>query len=235
MARRPRLALAGRPHCLLQQGVHGQPLVLDEVDQQHLLAALREAAASQHVRLWGYALLPQGLQLVACPESHEGLSRMMQVLGRRYVLAFNRRHARHGALWAGRFRAAVVEPGDWLLAALARVDRLALEAGVPGSAAHHLGQRTDPLLSEPPEYWALGNTPFERESAWRRRLEAGPGPLEAELARAVHGAWAAGSPAFVAAMAAELGRPVAPRRPGRPRSEHPITVSPITDPLVQDA
>lgn len=227
MARLPRLALAGQPHCLLQQGVHGQPLAMDDTDRQHLLASLHEAAASQRVLLWGYALLPHELHLVACPASPDGLSRMMQALGRRYVVAFNRRHARSGALWAGRFRAAVVEPGDWLLAALARVDRLALEAGAPGSAAHHLGQRRDPLLADPPVFWSLGNTPFERESAWRQRLEAGPDPREADLARAVQGAWAAGSPAFVSAMTAELGRPAAPRRPGRPRRVHDSTVSPI--------
>lgn len=227
MARLPRLAVAGQAHYLLQQGVHGQPLTADEADQQLLLASLREVAVSQRVQIWAYALLAHELHLVACPESPDGLSRMMQALGRRYVVAFNRRHARSGALWAGRFRAAVVEPGAWLLAALARVDRLALEAGAAGSAPHHLGRRRDPLLVDPPAFWSLGNTPFERESAWRQRLEAGADPHEADLARAVQGAWAAGSPAFVSAMAAELGRPAAPRRPGRPRRVQDITVSPI--------
>lgn len=227
MARLPRLALAGHAHYLLQQGVHGQPLAADDTDRRLFLAALHEAAASQRVALWGYALLPHALHLIACPETPEGLSRMMQNLGRRYVVAFNRRHQRHGALWAGRFRAAVVEPGDWLLTALARVDRLGLEAGAPGSAAHHLGQRRDPLLADPSAFWPLGNTPFERESAWRRRLEAGADPREAELARAVHGAWAAGSPSFAAAVAAGWGRPAVPRRPGRPPKAGAVTMSPI--------
>ena len=216
MSRLPRLALAGMPHYLLQQGVHGQPLAVDEVDERRLLAALQEAATLHRVQLWGYALLPQALHLVARPEEADGLSRMMQTLGRRYVVAFNRRHGRTGALWASRFRAALVEPGEWLLLALARVDRLALEAGTPGSAPHHLGQHRDPLLADPPAFWALGNTPFERESAWQRRLDLGTDVREAELARAVQGAWAAGSPAFVADVAARLGRPTAPRRPGRP-------------------
>lgn len=227
MSRLPRLALAGQPHYLLQQGVHGQALAVDEADRERLLQALHEAALTHRVQLWAYALLPQALHLVACPAAPDGLSRMMQTLGRRYVVAFNRRHGRSGALWAGRFRAAVVEPGDWLLLALARVDRLALEAGAPGSAAHHLGRQRDPGLAEPPDFWALGNTPFDRESAWQRRLEAGADPREAELARAVQGAWAAGSPAFVAATAERLGRPAAPRRPGRPPKSHALTMSPI--------
>jgi putative transposase len=217
MARLPRLALAGLPHYVLQTCVHGQPLVRDETDRQNLLAALREAAATCRVAVWAYAVLPQALHLVVCPGSPEGLGRMMQALGRRYVQAFNRRHQRSGALWGGRFRAAVVEPGDWLLAALVRVDRLGLEAEAGSSAGHHLGRCRDPLLADPPELWALGNTPFERESSWQQRLAAGLDPAtESVLARAVHGAWVAGSARFVAQTAAQAGRPAAPRRPGRP-------------------
>lgn len=217
MARLPRLALAGQPHYVLQRGVHGQPLALDEADRQALKDALREAAAAHGVQLWGYALLPHELHLVACPAGGDALGRMMQALGRRYVPAYNRRHGRQGALWSGRFRAALVEPGEWLLAALLRVDRLGLEAGGACSAPHHLGQGRDPLLADPAVFWTLGNTPFERESAWRSRLAEGlPPAAEATLARAVQGTWVAGSAAFAAEVAAALGRPSSPRRPGRP-------------------
>lgn len=217
MARLPRLAVAGQPHYVVQTGVHGQPLALDDVDRAAMLAALREAAATQQVAVWGYALLPQALHLVVCPATPEGLGRMMQTLGRRYVLAFNRRHQRSGALWGGRFRAAVVEPGAWLLAALARVDRLGQDSGGWSSAPHHLGRTRDTLLAEPREFWSLGNTPFERESAWRDRLAEGPDPARDDaLARAVHGTWVAGSAAFAAEMTALAGRPGTPRRPGRP-------------------
>jgi putative transposase len=217
MARLPRLALAGQPHLVQQACVHGQALALDDSDRAQLLDALQASARAHGVVLWGYALLPQALHLVVCPASADGLGQFMQTLGRRYVQAFNRRHGRSGALWAGRYRAAVVEPGHWLLAALAQVDRLAAEAAGWSSTAHHLGRRHDPLLADPPELWTLGNTPFERESAWQQRLDTPPDPTtEAALARAVHGTWVAGSPAFVAATAAALGRPTAPRRAGRP-------------------
>lgn len=227
MARLPRLTLAGLPHVVCQATVHGQPLAVDDVDRQALLAALAAAAAAQHVALWGYALAPQALHLVLCPPTADALGRTMQTLGRRYVGPFNRRHGRQGALWGGRFRAAVLEPGPWVLTALRHVDQL-----VPGpwsSAAHHLGHRRDPLLADPPELWALGNTPFERETAYRALL-AQPVPAdEAErLARAVHGAWALGSPEFVARVSAVSGRPAAPRRPGRPARHPPVAGEDVT-------
>ena len=217
MARLPRLALAGQGHYVVQSTVHGQPLALDDEDRRALLAALQAAAQARGVQVWGYALLPQALHLVVCPPDDTALGALMQTLGRRYVAAFNRRHGRSGALWGGRFRAAVVEGGEWLLAALCLVDRLGLEPGGWGSAPHHLGQRRDPLLAEPPEIWALGNTPFERERAWRGRLAEGVDPAQAQaLARAVRGAWVAGSDAFVAEVEARAGRRAGPRRPGRP-------------------
>ena len=225
MARLPRLALAGCAHYVRQTCVQGHLLTVDAEDERSLLAALRELSAQHRVAIWAYALLAHELQLVLCPETAAGLGPFMQALGRRYVQAFNRRHARQGALWAGRYRAAIVEDGEWLLASILRVDVLSRQTGRPGSAAHHAGEHRDPVLREPPALWSLGNTPFERELEWRRRLDAGLEPaLDAALARGIHGAWAVGSAVFIARVANALGRPAAPRRAGRPRralpSEH---------------
>ncbi len=218
MARLPRLTLPGHAHCVRQATVHGQPLALDAQDEQALLDAMRALSRQHGVAVWAYGLAPQALSAVLCPQAADGLGRFMQALGRRYVQAFNRRHGRSGALWAGRYRATVVEDGEWVLASMLHVERPAWQEGRPCSAAHHLGQRRDPLLADPAAFWALGNTPFEREGAWRQRLEQGlDDRTEATLARAVQGAWAVGSPAFLAAVGDAAGRPVLPRRPGRPR------------------
>ena len=106
----------------------------------------------------------------------------MQALGRRYVAAHNRRHGRCGTLWDGRFRCGVVEPGPTRLQALCLIDGAAADPGLT-SAAHRLGGPRDGLLIDPPEYWQLGNTPFEREAAYRRLLDAGVPPLRPRPAR----------------------------------------------------
>jgi putative transposase len=228
MARLARLSAPGLPHLVRQSSVHGQPLAVDEVDRRALRDAVFAAAQAQGVAVWAYALQPDALSLLVCPPTAEALGRTMQALGRRYVAAFNRRHGRTGALWGGRFRAAVVEPGEWVLTAMAEIER----AGVDGdgasactSAGHRLGLQPDPRLTDPPEWWRLGNTPFDREVAWRARLAQAPDTARSEaLARAVHGAWVAGSPRFAAEVAALAGRPALPRRPGRPR-RRPVAVS----------
>ena len=218
MARLPRLTLPGHGHYVRQESVHGQALAADAQDVAHLLGSMRELSAAYEVAVWAYAILPDALECVLCPATDAGLGRFMQALGRRYVQSFNRRHGRHGALWAGRFRAALVEDGEWMLTSMIRTELQARAHGSPSSEAHHAGQIRDPLLAEPAAYWALGNTPFERELAWRQRLADGIDPaVESVLARAVHGAWVVGSPAFAESVAAASGRPARPRPAGRPR------------------
>lgn len=225
MARRPRLVVPGCAHLLLQRGLSAQPVFADDADRQQYLAALGEALRAQAVSLHAYALQDDGVWLLLRPPSQTALARCVQTLGRRYVAAFNRRHGRSGTIWDGRFRAAVVQDGAPLLQALLLVDsapsRRGAAASLPhsvwGSAPHRLGLKRDPLLSDPPEYWQLGNTPFEREAAYGRLLAQG---LDAAALRRIEHAaangWALGSPQFLAEIAQRLGRAVRPRARGRP-------------------
>lgn len=216
MARLPRLVLAGRPHLVRLATLDGRAAFADEADRTRFLDILREALAVERVQLHAYALLHDEVRMLATPALAPALARLVQAIGRRYVVAYNRRHARHGTLWDGRFRACPVEPGEFVLVAMAWIEQGG-DAGRASSAEHHLGTRSHNLLTDPPAYWDLGNTPFEREAAWRRRLDAGlPEDLAAQLQRALRGGWALGSPAFAAAIA-PAGRPAAPRLPGRPR------------------
>ena len=217
MARLSRLVLPGQAHYVIQRGHNGQPVFADDADRATYEALLRETAAAQQVLLHAWALPATEVQLLATPPDAAALSRMMQALGRRYVSTHNRRHGRSGTLWDGRFRCAVVEPGAAVLEVLRLVDGLATD-GAPSSAAHRSGGRRDPALVDPPAYWHLGNTPFEREAAYRRLLDT-PLPMARAqaLRRAALGGWAVGTVAFAAQAAAAAGRPALPRAPGRPR------------------
>ena len=83
----------------------------------------------------------------------------------------------------------------------------------PTSANSRTGAGRDARLVDPPEYWALGNTPFDREAAYRVRLAGGVSPAEARsLREAALGGWAAGA---IDARALPR-RALAPRPRGRP-------------------
>jgi putative transposase len=241
MARLPRLECPSLPHLVVQAVLPGQSLTQDAQDSQALHAALLEAARAYGVTVHAYALLPDRFLLLATPSQSGGLSLFMQAVGRRYVAGFNRRHARQGGLWAGRYRATVLQPARYLLEAMAFIElapwRMGLVGGpvdtsqaVPSSLAHHLGQRTDPLVQDHAVFWTLGNTPFDREAAWKRRLEEGQGaPLVSTLAEAAHTGWALGDVAFLASLQGQFGRRVAPSPRGRPRKLAALQASDTSD------
>jgi putative transposase len=224
MARLARLALAGVAHHVLQVGHGGQAVFADDADRTAYVDMLRDASRAEQVAVHGYALLDNEVHLLVTPHTPRGLSRLMQAVGRRYGLRFNRRHGRSGTLWDGRFRAAPIEPDPWVLRSLAWMETAGGCAAARSdhanpwcSAAHHLGARRDALIAEHPAYWQLGNTPFEREHAWRRCLEAGlPAAQASQLLDAVRHGWALGGAAFLSGLGRLTARPLVARPRGRP-------------------
>jgi putative transposase len=76
------------------------------------------------------------------------------------------------------------------------------------------------LVADHPTYWALGNTPFERERRYRDFLEAGTSEREAaRITEAALKGWALGSTAFLQSQAQTAARPLEPRPRGRPRKD----------------
>jgi putative transposase len=235
MARLPRLDVPGLPHLLMQRAHNLGRCVADDIDAQVWQAALQQACRDQGVALHGWALWPQGFLLLLTPSRAGALGLLMQSLGRRYAAHFNRRHGRSGGLWDGRFRVTVLEPPVHVLDALQllvgadghRAIALGREASAGpaapptwSSAEHALGRRRDPLVQDAPAWWTLGNTPFERESAWARRLDAGlPEARARHIAEAVDKGWVVGSPAFTDEVARLARRPTRPRPRGRPRRD----------------
>ena len=163
----------------------GQLLVRDDEDRQRLLEVLRDAAREHGLAIHAYVLLDTRLYLLATPRKPDALSLSMQALGRRYVASFNRRHHRQGGLWAGRYRSTIVDPARYLFQCMMfielhpELDGTCLHARdyAWSSAFHHLGRRSDPLITDHVLFWSLGNTPFERQAARgeQRRPESGNG------------------------------------------------------------
>lgn len=216
MARLPRLTLPGHGHWLIHPAHQAVSAFVDDIDRQTYLAALQEGALQEQVQLHACALGARAVHVLATPQQRDSLGRLVQAVGRRYVSAYHRRHGGSGTLWSGRYRCAVVEPGATLLNVLCLIDTLA-EGAADGGREHRAAGHPAPWLNDPPEYWALGNTPFDRQAAWRARLAEGLRPEVADaLVQAAMGGWVVGSAAFGRTVASATARPVAPRPRGRP-------------------
>ncbi|HEY0818039.1 MAG TPA: transposase [Rhizobacter sp.] len=224
MARLPRLCIAGWPHLVVQRGLDRRVVFVDDHDRSLFRALLQDAARTLGVQIHAYGLLDQEVRLLVTPASSDGLSKLVQAIGRRYVARFNRRHGRGGSLWEGRFRATVVEPEQHLLHCMLFAE--GCEAGAPRaaideegtSAPHHLGAKSDPLISDPAQYWALGNTPFDREIAYRKLYEQALTEKQtADISRALNSGWPLGTDQFRHTLEDATTRRLSPLPRGRPR------------------
>jgi putative transposase len=227
MARQPRLALAGELHHLLLRGHNGAAVFGDDTDRAAFVELLREPALRQGVAIHAYALITAEVHLLTTPTEAGSLGRLMQSIGRRYVSLYNRRHAKRGTLWDGRFRNSIVDGHSLLLPAMVYIETLPVRAGLVASAqdwswssaAHHVGRRRDPLVTDPALYWRLGNTPFEREQAHTLALiEAQQTAEDPRWGNALSRSLVLGSAAFVGRVGEVLGRSTVARRRGRPTS-----------------
>ena len=215
MARLARFVVAGLPHLVLHEGHNGQVLYRDDVDRDRFRAILDEAARTHRIALHAYGLADSRVALLVTPQTADGFSRGMQMISGRYAASFNRRHERSGALWNGRFRATVIEPEGYLLAAMRYVETL---DGAASSLARHAAGQADPLVDDHPIYWSLGNTPFEREAAYRSLLDdAQEARKLLDLDAAVRKGWAAGTESFIKQLAEATPRRAMALKPGRPR------------------
>ena len=231
MARLPRLTLPGHLHHVIQRGNNRQTIFRDREDYETLLGLLSDNVQKYGVAVHAYVLMDSHFQVLATPTTAQGLPQMMQAVGRRYVQYFNRRHARTGTLWEGRYRSTVLQPETYLLACMAYIDLAPVRAGgvlraadYPWSShAHWLGLRHDRLLSPHALYWALGNTPFAREAAYAALVEEGVAPsIEAALSAAVVSGWALGDREYVEELQSRTSRRVSRGQAGRPPAANKI-------------
>lgn len=226
MARLPRLYAPGLPQLVQANfaaplATASQPVPADILNQ--LAQWLGESATRHRVSVHGWLLSTDRVLLLATPPDEDSLPRLMQTLGRNLAARM-----RHGRVFAGRYRSALVEPGAWVLPALVWLESASQHAPHPheperwpwSSAASHTGAAPSAVawLSDHRDFWTSGNTPFDRQATHRRRLSDGLARAQEEqISRAISGQWALGSARFVESLEQIASRRAAPGKRGRPR------------------
>ena len=96
----------------------------------------------------------------------------MQSLGRRYVGYVNRRYARTGTLWEGRFKSTIVDAEDYVLACYRYIKTNPVRAQMVEGAQHRRFLRRG---GAPPWMLRILSLPMRRrrESTLRLSLESG--------------------------------------------------------------
>lgn len=230
MARLPRLVIPHQPHHIIQQGNDSQYIYRDTEDYQQFLIWLRESAREFKVAVHAYVLMPNHFHLLATPSTERGLAQMMQRIGRYYVPWYNARHQRTGSLFQGRFKTSLIDAQAYFLKVSHFVEMNPVRTGVVADSLeypwssyhHHAGMRVDPVITDHALYWALGNTPFQREANYIDMCKRGlPEAEHARIEAAVLKGWPLASDAFKANLQETIKRQVLPAKRGRPFKKQP--------------
>ena len=133
MARPQRIEFAGALYHVSAKGQGGGRLFHDAEDAGGFLAILGRVCRRFDWAVMAYCLLPDRFELVV-ETRRANLSEGMRRLSGLYGQAFNRRHARRGPVFQGRFKAVLVDRELYLADVCREVLRLPVEAGLAARA-----------------------------------------------------------------------------------------------------
>jgi putative transposase len=96
MPRKPRMYMSGVPTHIIQRGNNREACFFSDDDYLFYLACLKDACKRYQVSCHAYVLMTNHTHLLLSPINEEGISKVMQSLGRRYVQYINKRFKRFG-------------------------------------------------------------------------------------------------------------------------------------------
>ena len=219
MTRLARIVVPGVPHYITQGGNRDLEVFFGEADYQHYLADVAAACAKAGTAVWAYCLLPDRVHFILLPQTADGLRAALAEPHRRHARRINQRQGWNGHLWQERFQSFPLDESR--LGHVARyVEQSPLRAGMArraeawlwSSARAHMAGADDRLVEVAPLLAQFRD--------WRLLLAASPddATLEALQSHARSGR-PFGPPRFVAALERQTGRPLTPRKRGRPRKQ----------------
>jgi len=228
MPRQPRYPMAGIPQHIIQRGNNRQATFFDDADYKYYRFCLAEALRKHDCQLHAYVFMTNHVHLLVTPQYTDGMSGLMQSVGRRYVRYINDTYCRSGTLWEGRYKASPIDSARYLLTCYRYIELNPVRAGIVGSPgdypyssyAYHTSDTYDPLISDHDLYLHLGETTKARQEAYRSLFE---GHIDAKTVEEIRGCTNAclvlGNEQFKDEVEEMLRRSVRHKKAGRPRKE----------------
>jgi len=175
MARKPRFCPAEIAQHVIQRGNNRQVCFAAEMDFAAYANWLLEYSVKFDVQIHAWVFMTNHVHLLVTPQSDDGVSLMMQSVGRRYVQYFNRTYKRSGTLWEGRFKSCLVQTERYVLECYRYIELNPVRASMVNDPAEYRwsSYSTNALGADAKiccphqEYLQLGRTAEERRRNYR--------------------------------------------------------------------
>ncbi len=165
MPRKLRFFLPDIPVHVVQRGRSREAVFFDEEDYKAYLTWLLDAAEKYQCRIHAYCLMTNHVHLLLSPTDPDGVTRLMQFIGRHYVPYINRKYGRSGSIWEGRYKSSLVDAESYLLACMRYIELNPVAANMVSNAAlypwssyqRNAEGKADRLVSPHAVYQSLGS------------------------------------------------------------------------------
>jgi putative transposase len=159
------------------------------------------------------------VHLLLTPEKPQGVSRLIQDLGRYYVRYVNQTYKRTGTLWEGRYKSTLIDSERYFLTVSRYIELNPVRAQMVDHPSEYpwssyqknaLGKAIE-LITPHTCYQALGASDKERQEAYRALFEQHlPDDTLKEIREATDKAWVLGEERFKKQIESQTGRRAVP-------------------------
>ncbi|MFV2058656.1 MAG: transposase [Thiohalomonadales bacterium] len=219
MPRLPRLNLPDIPQHVVQRGNNRQDCFFSVQDYKVYLDKLKIYSAKYKVRVHSFVLMTNHVHLLLTPSEGDGVSRLMQALGRYYVRYVNEKEGRTGTLWEGRYKSCIIDSERYFLTVSryielnpVRTQMVSHPKKYPWSSyqSNAVGKPIE-LITEHDCYLSLGKTADVRQTAYRElfRHQIKKHTL-IEIRDGINKAWVLGGNRFKEQVEKQSGRRASP-------------------------
>ena len=231
MARLPRVSPIGVAQHVIQRGNNHQVCFAQEQDYAAYISWIKDYSEKFFVNIHAWVLMTNHVHLLCTPHSTQhsnGISAMMQSLGRQYVRYFNDTYKRTGTLWEGRFKSCLVQDEQYLLQLYRYIELNPVRASMVEEPANYpwssyqingLGKKSS-LCTAHPLYLALGTDSATQQANYRQLFSSHiDGELIDDIRNNTNRGMAIGNERFKQEIEVLTGRKMQLGKRGRPKSK----------------
>jgi len=130
MPRKPRFYIPDVPVHIVQRGHSRDPVFFEEKDYLTYLDYLANSTKEYGCSIHAYVLMTNYIHILATPDSKQGISLIMQNIGRYYVPYINKTYGTSGSIWEGRYKSSLIHDEVYMLICMRYIELNPVRAGM---------------------------------------------------------------------------------------------------------
>lgn len=229
MPRSARIIIPNTPHHIVQRGHNRQTVFVSDDDFIYYKQNLIDFKKEFGCKIYAYCLMNNHIHLIVDPgKKPASISLLMKRVAGRQTRYVNKLEKRSGSLWEGRFKSSIISEQEYLQACCRYIELNPLRAGIVVDPSQYrwssylskIENQKDPVVDCPPFYISLGNTPQERQEAYKDYVFSTVPEYEIKLIReALQKNQLTGGERFRKEIERKIGIRISNNKQGRPKKQ----------------